>query len=248
MSWQSQQGRVSNPFGGGPSTSGFGSFGQSSFGAFGGKPQPSPFSTESRLQSSTFQAPKGGKGKGKGKGSHQESAVSHMQDDSSQVSRASNPFAAIGAAPVQALSYDDAVSQYKTEYVRKKGYPFSCFGLPEESPILAGDISPAELRWYLSQGNADIQKAIGDRSNLLNEDFTDFIKAAGGDAPFVIKRAGPYRIPDPEFPSFVPRTPFSIISSDPGIVPTESELYIYQTRAVPDGSDVPVSTPPLDLR
>ena len=255
MSWNSRNkndtGRVSNPFGAAPtfqgSTNPFGSFGQQNPGAFGGKPPASPFATESRLQSGGFQTAQGGKGRSKGQPDSVNPST-QMQDEVVHVNRASNPFAAIGAVAVQPLSRDDAVAQYKSEYLRKKAYPFSCFGLPEETPVLTGDISPAELRWYLSQGNVDVQKALGERSNILNEDFGDFLRAAGGEAPIVIKRAGPYRIPEPDFPTFVPRNQFDILDSAPNVQPSESDLYIFQSRTVPDGSAIPLMPPPLEMR
>lgn len=268
MSWNNGS-RVSNPFGAATSSSSFGSFGQataSPFGAFGNQgsgfgsfgnqmqgstfgsvgTQKSPFATQSRLSSqSTHQPQRSGKGKGKASDSQ---PIISMQEDGPSSTRVSNPFAAIGAVPVQALSLDEAVVQFKNEYRKRQGYPFSCFGLPEEPPILTGDICPAELRWYLSEGNPDVQNAISVRSNMLNEDFTDFLRGATGDVPLAIKRAGPYRIPDPEFPAFVPRNPFLLNDATPAEQLSESDLHIFQTRALPEGAFLPSLPPPVDLR
>jgi len=257
MAWRQNgnknENRVSNPFGGTPATSQsnpFGTFGQqtSTFGSFGSSFQASPFGTAPRLQNTALQAPSNGKGKGKGKGFQESQPSSSMQDDTAQVNRVNNPFAAIGAAPSQALSTDEAVNQFKNEYIRKKGYPFSCYGLAEEPPVLTGDISPAELRWYLSQASGDIHKAISERSTLLNEDFTEFLRAAGDGAPVLIKRAGPYRIPDPDFPPFVPRNEFSLIDSRIAETLSDTDRYVYQTKSVPEGGTLPTIPPPLDMR
>jgi len=251
---QPQHTTQANPFGALGSSSQaspFGGFGQatqpSPFGAFAAPAQQSsPFGTVPRIQQQTQSSPFEGKGKGKGIQESQPSAS--MQDETVQVTRVSNPFAAVGAAPSQALSTEEAVSQFKNEYVKKKGYPFSCYGLAEEPPTLTGDISPAELRWYLSQTNPDIHKAISERSSLLNEDFTEFLRAAGDGAPVLIKRAGPYRIPDPDFPAFVPRTEFSLFDSSSSAPLTDADRYIFQTKTVPEGGSLPLVPPPVEMR
>lgn len=266
MSWNhkgnKQEARVSNPFGAAPSGSGptstFGQPQRSPFGSFGSQPvstsnpfgqstQASPFSTPSKLGGSFSNQQRGGKGKGKG---HDAQPVSEMQDEAlhANANRVSNPFAAIGAVPAQGLSLADAVAQYKTEYIRRKGYPFSCFGLPEEEPVLQGEISPAELRWYLSQGDSRVQQKISERANLLNEDFTEFLRGACGDLPVQLKRTGPYRIPEPQFPSFVPRQPLPLISNMNECSLSDNDLHIFQTRNLPEGSRVPSGVPPLELR
>lgn len=237
------------------SSSGFGSFGQSGFGAFGqqtSNASQNPFQQPQRLNSGSFPS-KGGKGKGKGKGGQiQSGGNSQMFDDipSSPQSRVSNPFAAVGAAPKQAMSLQEAAQQYKAEFVKKKGYPFSCFGPPDERPVLTGDISPAELRWYLSQNNVDIQKVISERSSILNEDLSAFLRGAMADGavPLSIKRAGPYRVPDPDFPSFVPKQPFIVVKQASSNLPSETDLDIFRSRNVPVGSAIPNLPPPLEYR
>lgn len=267
MSWSNkgnkQEARVSNPFaqastgsaamstfGGQQQRSPFGSFGYqpvSSSQPFSHSAQPSPFSTPSRLGGPFSNQQRSGKGKGK---AHDSQNASEMQDEAlnSNATRVSNPFAAIGAIQAQGLSLTDAVSQYKSEYIRRRGYPFSCFGLPEEAPVLQGEISPAELRWFLSQGDSVVQQKIVERASLLNEDFTEFLRGACGDAPVQLKRAGPYRVPDAQFPTFVPRQPFSLIGDRKESTLSESDLYIFQTRNLPEGGRVPSNAPPLELR
>lgn len=224
--------RVQNPFGG-----------SSSFGT----PQSNPFHQPSRLNATRNDpTPRYGKGKGKSSAS-QVSSLSMVEDiDDSSGGRVSNPFAVGGK---ESLSLQEAVSQFKTEYLKKKGYPFSCFGRPGESPIVHGDISPYELRFYLSQGTEDIKNAINERSHLLNADLTDFIRwALPGGAEVRITRSGPYRIPDPEFPSFVPRTTFSITS--PHVRPdlSASELEAFKSNSIDPEIGIPACAPPLELR
>lgn len=236
--------RVQNPFGGG-------SFHQydssrqasSSFGT----PQSNPFHQPSRLNPAwNNPTPRNGKGKGKGSAS-QGSSLSMLEDiDDSSGGRVSNPFAVGGKEP---LSLQEAVSQFKCEYLKKKGYPFSCFGRPGESPVIHGDISPHELRYYLSQGTEDIKHAINERSHLLNADFTDFIRwALPGGTEVRITRSGPYRIPDPEFPPFVPRTTFSITSSPVRPDPSARELEAFKSNSIDPEIGIPVCIPPLELR
>jgi hypothetical protein len=267
MSWSNkgnkQEARVSNPFalastgsapmsafGGQQQRSPFGSFGNktvSSSQPFSQSAQAPLFSTPSRFGSSFSNQQRSGKGKGK---VHDTQIASEMQDEAlnSNATRVSNPFEAIGAVQAQALSLTDAVAQYKSEYIRRRGYPFSCFGLPEEAPVLQGEISPAELRWYLSQGDSGVQQKIVERSSLLNEDFTEFLRGACGDEPVQLKRAGPYRVPDAQFPTFVPRQPFPLIADRKESVLSENDLYIFQSRNLPEGGRVPSNPPPLELR
>ena len=243
-----------SPFGG-TQASPFGAVQTSTFGAFGASPSQSsnPFHQPQRLNLSMNQPPsKGGKG-GKGKGGYQSAGQGGggMQEDmpGSPKARVSNPFAAVGLVPKQALSQQEAVAQYKTEFLKKKGYPFSCLGPPDEPPVLTGDISPFELRWYLSQGHQDVRNAIGDRSNLLNEDFSEFLRGATSDGvlPIQIHRAGPYRIPEADYPSFVPRSHFPLISKPDGQL-SPSELEVYRARDIAAGVSVPLLPPPIELR
>jgi hypothetical protein len=265
MSWQVNQrrneSRVSNPFGGGfgtANTVAFGSFGQfSSPGPFVSQPhphgpsvhsgsRPSPFSTNPRIQTGTFPSSKGGKGKGNT--NLGATAASQMQDEANPVVRVSNPFAAIGVASSPGLSLDDAISQYKTEYIRKGGYPFSCYGLAEEAPVITGDISPAELRWYLTRENPDILNALSQRSQLLDEDFTEFLKGGLQGLSISLKRSGPYRIPDPAFPAFVPRGELSLLVTCNPTELSDSDRFVFQSRTIADESPIPSHPPPLELR
>ena len=181
-----------------------------------------------------------------------------MGDDVDQGSvsqqRVSNPFASFGAVsqPTYNLTLDEAVRSYRTEVRAKKGYPFSCLGQPDFAPVLKGDLSPAELRWYLSQGDTTIQRVIGERASLLNEDFSDFLKGAFGEGVTVnIQRVGPYRVPDASFPDFVPRSTFRVAGDGPSN--NESSVqewrhFTTQTPAADSGIRLPRVAPPLEFR
>lgn len=230
--------RVLNPFGGGSTQS----FPNS------GTVQPNPFYQPARLNAQHV-ATNSHRGKGKSKGNTSSSSVCGMQDEigvDSPRGRISNPFAVGAGNPV---SLEVAVSQFKSEYLKKKGYPFSCFGEPDEVPVIHGDISPEELRFYLTQGSETIRKAIQDRSDLLNTDLHYFVRWASNDGSSLqISRIGPYRVPDAEFPSFVPRAPFPIAPLNFHIEPSSQDLEIFKSSTLLSGVEIPTCVPPLHLR
>lgn len=260
---KNNESRVSNPFGAVPSQSSFGAFGgqapsTSAFGAFGSQPtQPSPFGTFGTTQQqsfgtfgapakpfgafsavpqqTTFQQPQRiGKG-----------ATSATMDDafgSSPSARVSNPFG--GAA--KNMTRDEAVLMYKNECLKLKGYPFSCLGPPDVPPPLTGDISPEELRWYLSQASPEIQAKIADRSALLGVDLTNFV-SAGLPRGLTIQRTGPYQIPDAGFPSFVPRAVFALTKMSTQNI-SDADRAIFTAREIGPGTKIPLLPPPLELR
>jgi hypothetical protein len=164
--------------------------------------------------------------------------------------RVSNPFASFGNQPSQGMSMEDAVKSYKIDVRSKKGYPFSCLGPQDSAPALSGDISPAELRWYLSQGDLNIQRMISERASLMNEDYSDFLSGACGEGvELKIQRVGPYKIPDGEFPSFVPRGVFRVTEES-----TSSEQSAYEDwRSFKSEESatvlrIPGTVPPLEFR
>jgi len=270
--------RVTNPFGqtstvgglfgstaGSNGSGGFGVFGASNqsaggFGAFGSQPtgggvfgsQPGGMFQQPQRISANFQQQsmpsKGGKGKGgKGQTPSTSSSMAMADDTSTSTGRVTNPFAS-SAKSATSITYEEAVHQYKTDVLRKKGYPFSCLGLPDESPVILGDISPEELRWYLSQSDFGIQKLIAERSNLLgNVDFTDFLRGASCDGAVIqIQRVGPYRISDPQFPAFVPRGTFKIVGDGYEISPTGDDVAIFKAQVFENR--IPRCPPPLEYR
>ncbi len=249
MSWKKNENRVSNPFGA-PSQPSFGSVtsGAGGFGAFGMQTtnQSSTFgSSPFGAFGNAFQQPQRvSDGKGKGKG-----VIPAMMDDStsSTTERVSNPFVSIGAK--HAMTRDEAVNMYKTECMRLKGYPFSCLGPPDDVPPLQGDISPEELRWYLSQGSPDIQKAVSERAALLQTDLSDFVKAGlPAGISLSVQRSGPYLVPDPHFPSFVPRDQFVIHSAGTKPELSEEDKTVYATRRITGDTRIPMCPPPLESR
>jgi hypothetical protein len=173
-----------------------------------------------------------------------------MDDDDigkHSTARVSNPFAALASQTKSTvLSSEEAIHQYKTEVMRKKGYPFSCLGLPDEPPVITGDISPEELRWYLSQGDQSTMRLIGERSGLLgNVDFTEFLRGATTQG-LPIQRVGPYKVPDSQLPSFIPRSTFRIVGEVPDPTLSSEDLEIYRTRDL--SKRIPRVPPPLELR
>ena len=231
-----QEIRVTNPFGAAPaaglfgaSAAGAGTFGApaSTFGTFGAN------SSGTFASSSMFGAPAIGT-----------TAAAPTFGSFGGVSTfgnvASSPFGGQSS-----LTLTEAVQQYKTELLKKKVYPFSCFGLPDQAPVLPGDISPAELRWYLENRAEHVLKAVADRAQILGEDLTEFLRAAVPPGT-TIQRSGPYSVPAPSFPPFVPRTPFEILSSASGSTLTEQEITEYQDRRFTD--EIPLLPPPVEFR
>lgn len=166
--------------------------------------------------------------------------------------RVTNPFASFssGNQPSQSMSTDDAVRSYKNDVRSKRGYPFSCLGPPDVVPALGGDISPAELRWYLSQGDLNIQKMISERASLMNEDYSDFLRGACGEGvELKIQRVGPYRVPDGAFPSFVPRGAFRVTEQS---ATSEEPAYEEWRKFISEPSSsalrIPHTVPPLEFR
>jgi len=216
---------------------------QHPFGAPSSYPPVSPFQQPLRLNADSHSQSR--RGKGKGKAHNQGNSIQEEIGDSPK-GRVSNPFA-VGLK--QPLSLAEAVSQFKSEYLKKGGYPFSCFGQPDQCPIIQGDISPAELRFFLSQDSEFVRQAISERSQLMNTDFSDFLRwSTPGGALVLTPRTGPYRVPDPEFPSFVPRNTFSLRSGINKPLQSEQDLDSFKSNHINPGSPIPLCAPPLGLR
>ena len=58
----------------------------------------------------------------------------------------------------------------------------------------------------------------------------------------------PFRISEPQFPSFVPRTSRSLVQGQRTTDCTDAELDIFRTKQLGTGVLIPVSPPPLELR
>ena len=249
--WNRSQGkqtesRVSNPFGAVASTGN----------VFGGTQAPvNPFQQQQRVPTN-FSQPKSNPGNGRFRPNQTpDRGMSMMGDDSEQgvssQQRVSNPFASLaGAHQTNTMSLEDAVRSYKNDVRTKRGYPFSCLGPPDMLPILGGDISPEELRWYLSQGDVSIQRLIGERASVLNEDYSDFLRGACGEGVALnIQRVGPYRIPDAAFPEFVPRGTFRIVERSNVAADTSSEEWrAYESEKNGKPMNLPRLAPPLEYR
>jgi len=238
--------RVSNPFGAVPSSGT----------TFGSTPAPvNPFQQQQRVPSH-FAQQKGNKNTPQSRSYAQPDRSGSMMGDDGELTgsaqqRVGNPFASFGGAQhAPSMSLEDAIKSYKNEVRLKHGYPFSCLGSPDTAPILGGDISPAELRWYLSRGDVNIQRLIGERASLLNEDYSDFLRGACGEGVSLnIQRVGPYRIPDAAFPGFVPRGSLRIVeqSSTSGELNGE-EWRVYESERTKGVIRIPRSAPPLEFR
>ena len=246
------------------STSTFGAFGQpaaasgtSTFGAFGqpaaatGTSTFSPFGQPIPAASATSTFGAFGQPAASATSFNPSASTMAMDAGKSTTSdvRVSNPFAATSGG---VLSASEALIQYKTEFRKKNGYPFSCFGAPDIAPVFPGDISPFELRWYLEnpteQGSQEIIKMITARSEHLGEDFTEFLRAAMPSGTMnILQRTGPYRIPATNYPSFVPQTPFQIVPSD-AIALREEELTLYKNKGIHGDIRIPIFPPPLEFR
>lgn len=259
---KAEEARVSNPFGSSssatPHQSQFGMFGQStagsapsSFGSFGRSDPIGKSDNRMNFGSSSFGQPAFSGSAWTTSGTTgqrpETSKFGSMNDDSVQSpsARVVNPFASFGGAANAKLTLHEAVSSYKEDFLKKKGYPFSCFGSPDEIPVMVGDISPAELRWHLSQNTPVIHTMIAERSRVLGVDFADFLRA-GMPVGSAIQRTGPYVVPEPNFPSFVPRGSFKLSAATGSL--SEAELSVYKGNDVPDGVPIPGLPPPLELR
>lgn len=240
--------------------SAFGTFGQpaatSTFSSFGqpATSVPSPFGSFGQPANASITPAFGALGQSGASafgsfGQPTKQDQSGMQGDSSPKNRVSNPFAN-GSSE---LTTSEAINQYKTEFRKKHGYPFSCFGAPSKPSVLPGDISPFELRWHLANptepGSDQIMQLIAKRSQELGEDFTEFLRAGlPSGTSSIIHRSGPYVIPDSKYPAFVPRDTFSIPTEEPQSSLSEDDLALYRSKQLSDNSILPLLPPPIEFR